>query len=412
MIKKIILSSALLFSVFGFSQEGTSSPYSFYGIGDVKFKGTVENRLMGGVSIFKDSLRLNLQNPASFSQLSLTAFSAGGNYNYNKLETESVTEKAKRSTLDYLAVGLPLGKFGAAFGLMPYSAIGYKIRTANADIGESSKSLTGTGGINKVFVGLGYKINSNLSIGADVQYNFGKIDTQATEYIIGVENGTREINTSNASGVNFNAGLMYQRKITDKLRLYSGITYSPEAKITLENERNLALVNLSGIVVEERNVDVVDTKITLPSKFSFGLGIGEDKKWGAGAEVVFQQSSDMTNRFRDINNVRFENSTKYSLGGYYVPNYNSYSNYFERVVYRAGFRFENTGLVIQDKQIDDCAFSLGASLPVGATISNLSIGLEFGKKGTVYSGLVRENYINLSFGLSISDRWFVKRKYD
>ena len=64
MIKKIIVSIGLLFSLVSFSQEGTSSPYSFYGIGDVRFKGTAETRSMGGVSVFPDSIHINLQNPA------------------------------------------------------------------------------------------------------------------------------------------------------------------------------------------------------------------------------------------------------------------------------------------------------------------------------------------------------------
>jgi hypothetical protein len=37
-----------VFVVSFFAQEGTASPYSYYGIGDVRFKGTVENRSMAG----------------------------------------------------------------------------------------------------------------------------------------------------------------------------------------------------------------------------------------------------------------------------------------------------------------------------------------------------------------------------
>ena len=75
MIKKFIVSLGLLFSLVSAAQEGTSSPYSFYGIGDVKFKGTVETRSMGGVSVFSDSIHINLQNPAQLAGLKLTTFS-------------------------------------------------------------------------------------------------------------------------------------------------------------------------------------------------------------------------------------------------------------------------------------------------------------------------------------------------
>jgi hypothetical protein len=60
----------LLLSLVSFAQEGTAS-YSYYGIGDVRFKGTVENRSMG-VAVEQDSIHINLQNPASFANLKMT----------------------------------------------------------------------------------------------------------------------------------------------------------------------------------------------------------------------------------------------------------------------------------------------------------------------------------------------------
>ena len=125
-----------------------------------------------------------------------------------------------------------------------------------------------------------------------------------------------------------------------------------------------------------------------------------------------QSTSDLKNRFDDIVGVTFENSTRYSFGGYFIPNYNSYSSYLKRVTYRAGLRYENTGMILRNKSIEDFAVTAGLGLPLGGTFSKINVGLEIGKRGTVYNNLVEENYINLSIGLSLSDRWFVKRKYD
>ncbi len=58
---------------FSYAQQGTASPYSFYGIGSLKFRGTVENRGMGGISSYIDSLRINLRNPASYAGKNLKA---------------------------------------------------------------------------------------------------------------------------------------------------------------------------------------------------------------------------------------------------------------------------------------------------------------------------------------------------
>ncbi|MGK4566099.1 hypothetical protein [Flavobacterium sp. 3HN19-14] len=110
MIKNFLVSLSLLFSIAIFAQSGTPSPYSYYGIGDVTFKGTVENRLMGGVSIFPDSTHVNLTNPASFATLKYTSFALGGNANGTKFKTNDIDDRSKRNTIDYLALGFPLGK--------------------------------------------------------------------------------------------------------------------------------------------------------------------------------------------------------------------------------------------------------------------------------------------------------------
>ena len=69
MIKKIIISACLLISFVSFAQQGTASPYSFYGIGDTRFKGTQEFRSMAGVAVEQDSIHLNIENPASYASL-------------------------------------------------------------------------------------------------------------------------------------------------------------------------------------------------------------------------------------------------------------------------------------------------------------------------------------------------------
>jgi len=116
MIKNFLVSLALLFSIANFAQSGTASPYSYYGIGDITFKGTVENRLMGGLSIFPDSTHINLTNPASFATLKYTSFAIGGNANGTRFKTNFGEDKAKRNTIDYLALGFPIGKkFGGGF---------------------------------------------------------------------------------------------------------------------------------------------------------------------------------------------------------------------------------------------------------------------------------------------------------
>ena len=418
MIKKIIISACLLFSLVSFSQEGTSSPYSFYGIGDVRFKGALENRSMGGLSIAPDSIHINLQNPAGYANLKLTTFTMGGSRNSTKLKTDTESAKTQRTTLDYLALGLPFGKFGAGFGLIPYSSVGYKINhePATADLSQSYKRFDGKGGLNKVFLGLGYKLLPNLSIGADAHYNFGKIETNNLEFVPYVPVGSSELNTADLSGVNFDIGMMYQAKINKKLTFYSSANYSPESVLTSNNTRNNSTViynsSFDVTVVDELENIISKNNLKLPSKLALGAGFGNSGKWLLGGEVTFKDKGNLASSYNNVSNVTYEKSQKYSVGGYFIPNPKSFSSYVQRIVYRGGFKYEKTGLVINSQSINDIGLTLGVGLPISGSFSNINIGFELGKKGTTTAGLVQENYANLNVSFSLNDKWFRKSKFD
>ena len=418
MIKKLIVPVFLFFTLISFAQQGTSSPYSFYGIGDVKFKGTAENRAMGGLTIYSDSIHLNFQNPASYSNLKLTTFSLGGTYLTTDLSTNNQSEKARRTAVDYLAVGLPLGKFGVGFGLMPYSSVGYNIQSniaATATNPEEIKQYSGTGGINKVFFGVGYALTKKLSVGIDYSYNFGKIQTYSFRFIEGIQYGTREKNLSDITGGTLTAGLNFNTPINKKLNGFASVTYSPDSKLSSLNSRNIATIQYSSsgaeILVEPLDVDVANTNLTIPSKLAVGFGLGQNKKWMLGTEITFQKSSGMGNRFNDINNVNYENSTRFALGGFYIPNYNTFSKYYEKIIYRGGLRYENTGLIINNTSVKDYAVTAGIGLPLMGVFSNINVGLEYGQRGTTSANLVQENYTNISIGFSLNDKWFQKRRF-
>lgn len=409
MIKKIIVSTCLLISFVSFAQQGTASPYSFYGIGDSRLKGTLEFRSMAGVAVEQDSIHLNIENPASYASLGQTTFSVGGTFGTTKLKSDTETSKAQRSTFDYLAVGIPMGKLGAAFGLVPLSSVGYRLSNDNTAIpGAVSSQLEGKGGINKVFFGVGYKITPKWNIGADVQYNFGKITTTSIELVSGIQNATREVNTAVIAGTNFNIGTMYQTKVYKKMNLYTSLNYTFSGNLNSDNTR---VVDVDGDPDPYTYPDS-SSELKLPGKLTIGAGIGEARKWLVGTTLAFQGDGKLNNNYNTMDNVRYEKYSKYAIGGYYVPNYSSFTSYLSRITYRAGFKYEKLGLIVNNESINDVGMTLGAGFPITGTFSNVNFGLEFGKKGTTSSGLIKENYMNFSLSFSFNDRWFVKSKFN
>jgi len=340
----------------------------------------------------------------------------GGTYYTTKLKSDSKTENARRTTLDYLAVGLPLGKLGVGFGLIPYSSVGYKIESLSDGSTGTNSRYSGTGGLNKAFLGAGYKITPNFSLGADVNYNFGTIQTNSLEFITDVPVGTSESNSSVLSGFNFNIGAMFQAKISNKLMAYSSVNYALESTLKSENTRNISTVLYNSgfdvAVVDVLDEQNVNRDLTFPSKISLSAGIGESKKWLIGGKISYQKSPGEANTYNEADNVGYGRYGSVSLGGYYIPNYNSFNNYAKRIVYRGGLKYEKTGLMINSESINNMGVMLGVGMPVSGTFSNVNIGLELGKRGTTSAGLVQENYANVSVGFSFNDKWFQKRKFD
>ena len=102
MFRQIVVGLFILIAGVTVAQEGTTSPYSYYGIGTLKFRGTAENRSMGGLGVFSDSIHINLQNPASYAGLRLINFSVGGSHKASKQKTETDSQNTSTTTLDSL----------------------------------------------------------------------------------------------------------------------------------------------------------------------------------------------------------------------------------------------------------------------------------------------------------------------
>jgi hypothetical protein len=410
MIKKIIVTACFFFTLMSNAQSGTASPYSFFGIGESRFKGNLENRSMAGLSVEQDSLHINILNPASFASVRFTTFTIGGNYTSTSLKTETKSEKAQRTALDYLAVSLPLGKIGVGFGLIPYTSVGYNIQSTSSAPDGVNNVLKGTGGLNKAFFSLGYTLIPNLVVGADVQYSFGRINNTNLEYISGVMIGSQEENKADLNGFTANFGVMYKYKIDKKLNLYSSLTYTPQSKLSSTNTKTISTVNYNSnfnvAILDVASEKEIRTDLTIPEKLSIGFGVGQTKKWLVGTQMIFQNVGKLSDEFNTADNVTYGRFSSYSIGGHYVPNFNVFSKYYQKIVYRAGLKYTKTGTTINSVDIDEKAVTLGFGLPISGSFSNMNIGLEYGKRGTTTNSLIQENYITLAMSFSLSDKWF------
>ena len=418
-MKKIVLSIFLIFNaLLVFSQTGSLSPYSFYGIGENTFKGTMENRSMGGLNVYSDSIHLNLTNPAAYTELELVNYSVGIDYSNISLKTETSNEKVTTASINYLAVAIPTKRLVFGFGLIPKTSVGYLLESKDdSKIPNQVDRYEGDGGVNTAFLSFGFKVFKKIRLGISANYDFGSLEHSNSRFLDGVELYTRVQSNSSLSGVSFNYSILFKEKISNDLTLHATYIINPTSKLSSNNTQTLFTIpGLGGYGGDSEEIDLAalkldKTKISIPSSNSFGLGIGKETKWFMGFDYTLTSGGGLENKLFNLEDVEYKKGSKIAFGGFYIPNYNSFTSYFSRIVYRAGIRIEKTGLNIQNQSINEYGINFGFGLPFQA-FQNINLGFEVGKRGTVKGGLVQENFVSVRLGITLNDRWFVKNKYN
>lgn len=414
---------SILFSIAVFhlatAQSGSVSPYSSAGLGERNFNGTQATRHMGGLDVFTDSIHANLNNPASYGFLKVTTYSLGIHYRNTNLASMTESANADDASLDYLSVSIPAGKFGFGFGILPYSSVGYRIETLDSAT-EGQNILNryeGEGGINQAFLSVGLPLTSFFSIGVSAQYNFGNLFYRTGQFIEGVDTGTLLTNQSSISGLNYQYSAQVNIPIKRKYLLQGMYVYQPEAFLNSQNDRIFYTQSLSNdTVVDFEEIDLNtqglrETELETSQTTKIGLGFGENKKWFLGIQHNLTKSANFTNNFFSRSTISYRDAKQWTVGGFYIPDYASFTSFWERVVYRFGFRTEQMSLIINNLPITETGISFGIGLPLGS-LSNANIGFEFIQRGAKQSGLIQETLIAMRIGLSLNDIWFIKRKYN
>ncbi len=407
--KKLLVILFLVFSSFQhfYAQDASPSPYSFFGMGDVTFKGAVENISMGGINAYVDSLHYNMNNVASLSELKFVSFSFGMLNNFVLLSDTQSKDWRSTHKASYFSLALPFGKkAGFGFGLTPVTSVGYKIlKKTETDV----TSYSGRGGTNKVFVAGSYKINKYVSIGAEYQYYFGHIDHEYQWKENDVYTFTQENNQSISSGHALKVGANFFYDFKQNKYATFNTNFRLESKLSQENVRETKLISSNGVVESITNKHEF-TKLLLPYELSVGTGYGSKNRWFIGFEFDYVGLNNFKNNFYDPSYLTYSDARKFKLGGFYTPQHNSITSYWKRITYRLGINYQDTGMRLYNEAVNDFGITFGLGLPAGRKISNLNIGFEVGQKGKVSSHLIKENYFNIHIGLSLNDSWFIKRK--
>jgi len=429
MIKRLFIVVLITISINIWGQRNSSSPYSFFGIGEDINITTVEQASMGGIGVaLKDLNHLNFINPAANADLRYATYGLGGELSLLNVSSETSSESNNATSLRYIALGIPIGsKAGFSAGLQPVSSVGYALSNETLDtdgeITEVSR-FAGNGGTSKLFGSFGINVLKDLAVGIEAGFVFGTIENNTINQRRNVSLATKYEKSTAVRGGQFKIGAQYKRKLKNDLELNVGASFQLENELRLSGSERLFTMSFGQSGVEIPRDTLYDRStagtLTNPLKTVIGAGIGKQNKWYAGVDLEFQDAFDNQGNIVEGSTYKFESSNRLSLGGYYIPKINSISSYWDRVTYRAGLRFESTGLLVDGigdgnnfDSINDFGINVGFGLPLPKQISNLNLGFEYGQKGSINNNLIKESYFNIRLSLSLNGlNWLKKRQID
>ena len=452
----LVFICAAFSSVFG--QD--NSPYSRYGIGDLVPSTNTVNRSLGGISAgYADFLSINFNNPASYTSFESVKetkskkqyagralIDIGMNFESRTLREPATAKKftASNALFSYVQVGMPLSaKWGLSFGLRPISRISYKMyrseRLINPippfnPIDSALTRFEGDGGSYLASVGTGvalfkkekFKMEEKLSIGVNAGYMFGEKNYSTKRTLINDTVEYKQANyetKTNYGNLYFNAGIQYKLPVKKNMILTIGAfgnwgqTMNATQDVlreTFEYNATFGEVRLDS-VSDKRNVK---GKIEMPSSYTVGFVLqkypGGPKEGGWLIGVDFNQQNWDNYRFYGTTDA-VQNKWEVKVGAQITPAPKTKS-YFSNVAYRFGL-FTGPDYINVGSKLNQFGGSFGVGLPmrrnaqVPNAISLINLSFEYIKRGN-NDNILKENMFRFSLGLSLSDLWFIKRKYD
>lgn len=441
-----------------FSQD--NSPYSRYGLGDLIPPGNIVNRGMGGLSAgYTDFLSVNFSNPASYSSF-IAGYQAkskkvssgraildlGINIDNRSLKDNSVAGKftASNAVFSYVQVGLPIRRnWGMSFGLRPISRISYKLfrnerlfdPITGDPIDSASTRFEGDGGAYLASLGTGFSLfhrqkkgmDEKLSIGINGGYLFGRKDHSTKRSLINDTVAYYQANyetRTNYGSLYASVGFQYQvplseaNKIMLTIGAYGNWSQHLNARQDVLRETFIYDDNLGDVRLDSvSDTKDVKGKIILPASYTAGFVLQKfsvpSKEGGWLIGVDFEQENWSQYRIYGQSDS-VQNRWQVRVGAQLSPV--PKRNYWSNVVYRFGF-YTGPDYIKVGQKLNQIGATIGMGLPIsgrGQAVSQFSLinlAFEYSKRGN-NSNLLRENMFRFSIGFSLSDIWFVKRKYD
>ena len=398
--------------------QSTQTPFSSKGLGEIIYPGTINNLGMGGISIaYPSSYCYNLLNPAMLAINNYTTFDMGAAGETRNISNGSLSQNNTSGDLSFVSLGFPVkrGFWSSGFSLNPYSYLNYNISSREMINNSTDTAVVyykGTGGINNLSWSNGFLFFKSLAIGAKVSYLFG---SNISESVVNIPNKTAYTaalyDQNTVHDINLGLGIDYRLNLSTNYTIHLGGIYETPNTLNIKHTERLERRDVSSGQVKYADSLITNEKGSsyLPERFGAGVSLVRNGKWVFGLEYLAQNWSKYKNFYNS--NDGLIDSRRYATGIEFIPNSASLTNYFARVIYRAGVYYNQQQFQVDLNQVNEFGINFGVSLPVSRP-SLVNLALQFGSRSSNGKIAINENFIRISLGLTYNDIWFIRRRID
>lgn len=406
-----ILIIFILFTHSIYSQS--SSPYTRYGIGDLKYSFSARQQGMGqlGVSLL-DKAHISTTNPASWSDFNRTRIEFGLTYNGVSISNNSSSYFTADTELEGFTFGFPVSSeygVGIAMGLIPYSRISYQAiqnyQSSDTLISDYSISYEGKGGLSKLFIGSSYRLPFDFSIGATLDYYFGNLNYYSKLTFKNENNFTADYNLAyRPTGFGTTIGFI-SSNLTKLLNadFLSDLRIGGSINLVSKLDTDTILTTTSSILVD--TIAQSRTKIELPLRINLGLSFILGKNYLVTIDYSSQNYRNFKIADRTNNNLR--DAFKFSTGFEFIQTQQLGMSFWERVNWRFGLSYEQTPYYLKNTGINQYSVFAGTTFPLGVD-NSIDLAVQYSIRGTTENDLLKENFIKLNLGISFGELWFIR----
>ena len=385
-----------------------TTPYSKMGYGMLSDNVSSIQRSMGGVGYaMKGGRIVNVMNPASYADVDSLTFLWDVGIDLTNLWSKENGKEGYNfgGGLDDLTGQFKVAKgLGASFGLLPYSSVGYAY---GGTIEGGSESRSGSGGLNQLYLGVGYQPFKNFNVGVNFAYLFG-----TTSNLTLITSNSNSYFSRNMRVRDWNAqvGIQYSLPLVNGRDLITlGATFQP--KKSFHGDTWGTSYDSQDTKVDTVGFTSMKGKYEQPASIGVGLSYNINRKLTLEADYTYQKWSKA--KYQPIDgfepqNMKFDDRWKVAAGLQFTPN--KRGSYFGAMAFRAGVFYNHDYLNYNGNNVRDYGASIGVGLPAPNGKTTVNLGVEWRHRETSPTQLITENYLNITLGVNFNELWFWKSR--